>query len=185
MPTIGPFHRNYWKARNNAVVPAGTKSTWLYPLVQTSVSTSFGFLFGALQPYWERFAAWLRPCPLDDLSADHRRAVDRVVAVMRSPYWPDAHAAVQAVAQSPKFHHQDQWVEYSRAIRANVGQAQNVFRHLKAVQMVRGLHDGDAAISNPDAHLLVELAYQAMATAPRGRLIDHPKRVIDHPKVAS
>ena len=114
-----------------------------------------------------------------------RAVLDSVMAVLTGPLWAPATAAVAACATTPKFHQAEQWVEWSRAIKANKGQAQNVFRHLKAVQAVRGLSDADGPVSNPDAHLVVELAYQALAatqaTRKPARLIEHPARLIDHP----
>lgn len=110
--------------------------------------------------------------------AVQRQVLDQAIAVMRSSWWPDAQAAVAAVAHSPKFHQAEQWVEYGRALKANAGQAQNVFRHIKAVAALRSLADGPAAISNPDAHLIVELAYRAYTVVdPR------PKQIISHPRI--
>ena len=92
--------------------------------------------------------------------------------------------SVRVCATTPKFHHSDQWVAYGRAIRANAGQAQNVFRHLKVVQTLQMAHP---ELSNPDAHLMAELAYQGMAVQGRRerRVIDHPKQFIEHAKVVT
>lgn len=109
---------------------------------------------------------------------EQRAVVDRAVAVVRGPLWGPAKAAVRDCATTPKFHQPEQWVEWSRAIKQNKGQAQNVFRHLKAVQAVRGLADADLPVSNPDAHLVVELAYQGFAAVQDTR---KPARIIQHP----
>lgn len=101
------------------------------------------------------------------LTEDRQVVVARVLDALESEKWAEAQAAVQTCATTPKFHQPEQWVEYGRAIKANKGQAQNVFRHLKVVQAIRGLDDGPAPISNPEAHLLAELAYQAFSAVGR------------------
>ena len=189
MPTIGPFHRFYWKARANPVAPP-ILSRGGYPPWQASVTTAmaiWGVPLEALGPIWrqvrwllslasrlwhwrapvnqDRLETWI--ARLEDFTPDQLAVLERVVTMLTGPQWDAARAAVQACATTPKFHQPEQWVIYSRAVKANPGQAQNVFRHLKAVSALRDLGDGPAAISNPDAHLLIELAYQAFAAMGR------------------
>lgn len=186
MPVVGEFHAKFWKARANAPAPPATAATaWMYPGVQSVVTMPF--LFGALQPLWdqlvwyvrlaERLWHWRAPANqvrletwiahLEAFDTEEYAIVERVVEAMRHPRWSDARHAVRAVATSPKFHHPEQWVAYGRALKANKGQAQNVFRHVKAVSELHGLADGPAALSNPEAHLLIELAYQGFAALGR------------------
>lgn len=186
MPVIGEFHSQYWRHRANAVIPPGPNAGgWAYPKVQQVASgISMGarmVLFGPpldwLRVYWYRLLRWLLPATDHALltlgaqytgfDAEQQAVLARVTRVLRSPGWAEARRAVRECATTPSFHEPSQWVEYSRAIRSNLGQAQNIHRHLKAVHAVRGLHDGPAALSNPDAHLLVELAYQGMAAQGR------------------
>jgi hypothetical protein len=174
MPVIGEFHGKFWRSRANPVVAAGTSVTWMYPQVQ-SVVTSMGSLFGALQPLYERAVwCWTFLRLIWSFDAEQRAVLERVVQAVTHPKWDQAKAAVASCATSPKFHQPEQWVEYGRALKANVGQAQNVFRHVKVVHALRGLQDGAATISNPDAHLLAELAYQAFAR------VDRRRKVVTH-----
>ena len=198
MPTIGGFHAKFWKARANVPPPPGTATGWMYPGVQSVVTMHmaiFGVPFELLKPVWEqlrwswrlmrRLWHWRAPenrarleiwiARLEEFDDAQLLALERAVAALCSPAWPQARQAVQACATTPKFHQPEQWVAYGRAIKANPGQAQNVYRHLKAVQDVRGLADGEAPLSNPDAHLVVELAYQAFAAIgrPERKVVAH------------
>ncbi len=101
---------------------------------------------------------------LEDFTPAELLALERVVLTVRSPYWDEAAERVEACAHTPKFHQPEQWVEYGRAIKKDMGQAQNVFRHVRVVHELRAAHP---ELPNPDAHLLAELAYQAQAL--RGR----------------
>lgn len=200
MPTIGPFHGRYWKARANTPPPAGTggntpmykewqstiqrsltlsMAVWWVPM-PASISTSLGRLgrrliglyrIGRRLWQWYGTAEHLGPDQwtprLDRLDLEQLAVLERVIAAFDSPGWGSARLAVRQCATTPKFHQPEQWIAYSRAIKANPGQAQNVFRHLKAVSDLRSLDDGPAAVSNPEAHLLVELAYQGMAALGR------------------
>ena len=198
MPTIGGFHAKFWKARANVPPPPGTATGWMYPGVQSVVTMHmavFGVPFDLLRPFWaqlrwswglvRRLWHWRAPAQrarlalwiarLETLDEPQQLALERAVAVITSSAWASARLAVQACATTPKFHQPEQWVAYGRAIKANPGQAQNVYRHLKAVQDVRGLSDGEAPLSNPDAHLVVELAYQAFAAIgrPERKVVAH------------
>lgn len=176
MPTIGPFHRFYWKARANTPPPAGTWAPWGYPRWQTAPRSGvmlslaiWGVSLDTIRPVltqirwvWRlvRVVWWIR-------DAERQAVLWRVIEQLASERWPHAQSAVRACAHTPKFHHADQWVEYGRALKANPGQAQNVFRHVKVVHALRGLQDDGGPISNPDAHLLAELAYQGYAAMGR------------------
>jgi hypothetical protein len=55
----------------------------------------------------------------------------------------------------------------ARALKSSRGEAENVFRHVKAVMDLReGLAPQGVTLSNPEAHLLVELAYQGFSWRP-------------------
>ena len=197
MPVIGEFHSKFWRARANAPAAAGTHTTWMYPAWQSSVIVGSFAVWAAVRPVWDqvrwlwRVAVSLWWCrqpacqaELEAWIAQQQRGGDRLLtrvqAVRAHEAWPAAQAAVRDCAMTPKFHSADQWVAYSRAIKANTGQAQNVFRHLKVVQTLQAAYP---TLSNPDAHLLAELAYQDMVAAPPRRprvVIDHPKRIIPH-----
>ena len=190
MPTVGPFHRFYWKARANVPPPPVTGRPGGYPPWQASVTTAmaiWGVPLDALGPIWQqarwlwsiarRLWHWRSPetqdrletwiARLETFSPDQLAVLERVVTAMTGPHWDAAQLAVRTCATTPKFHAPEQWVVYSRELKANVGQAQNIFRHVKALSVLRPLGDGPAPLSNPDAHLLIELAYQAFAAMGR------------------
>ena len=189
MPTVGPFHRFYWKARANPVAPP-VRSRGGYPPWQASVTSAlvFGWVpLDAIAPIWRqvrwllhiarRLWPWRAPetqdrletwiARIESFDAEQLAVLERVVAAMTGPHWPAAQQAVRTCATTPKFHAPEQWVVYSRELKANVGQAQNIFRHVKALSVLRPLGDGPAPLSNPEAHLLIELAYQAFAAMGR------------------
>lgn len=173
MPVVGEFHGKFWRARANPIQAPGPATAWQYPRVQAAII--LGSLFGVLHVVYERAVwCWTFLRLIWSFDADQRAVLERVIGAVTHPKWEQAKAAVASCATSPKFHQPEQWVEYGRALKANVGQAQNVFRHVKVVHALRGLQDGAAPISNPEAHLLAELAYQAFAS------IDRRRKVVTH-----
>ena len=119
---------------------------------------------------------------METLDAEQVAIIGRVLSVFALPQWEQARIGVHRCATSPKFHQPEQWVEYSRALKANAGQAQNIFRHIKVVHELRAAHP---ELSNPDAHLLTELAYQGLAEEGRRerRIVNHRKRTIHHARL--
>lgn len=191
MPTIGSLHGTYWRARANAPPPVLASRPMSYTRYQRVMV--FGALFGGLQPIWEqivwygrlarrlwrwrdhrRLETWI--ARLETLDPEQHLVLERVVDALTGPFWAEAHAAVRACATTPKFHQPEQWVAYGRLLKANMGQAQNVFRHLRALDTIRTIRDETPArLSNPEAHLVIELAYQGLAATGRAgrRLIKH------------
>ena len=190
MPTLGPFHRFYWKARANPLPGPGAGQPWMYPGWQSTVICAmaiWGIPFEAIGPLWRqllwlwhtirRLWWWRSPAQqatlhlwidrLERSDAEQRAVLERVVEMMTSAVWADTRRLVRECAVSPKFHQPEQWLEYSRALKANRGQAQNVFRHIKVVHTLKANHPD---LSNPDAHLLAELAYQGFASQGRAGL---------------
>ena len=98
-------------------------------------------------------------------SAEQRAVLERVTTALELPAWPDARAAVRQCATTLGFNHPEMWREYSRAIKADAGQAENVFRHLKAVDDLKAvLQARGLTLDHPTLHLVVELAYQGFAS---------------------
>lgn len=182
MPTIGVFHRHFWAQRANGAVAAGAAPPWQYPAVQ-SVTGARAMAWTGVLPWglirWAFARIWFWRIPdrylvQEALDAEQRAVVDRVIAVMRSPRWADARVRVRACATTPKFHRPEQWTEYSRAVRADGSQAQNIWRHVRIVQELRA---ADPMLSNPDANLLAEIAYHGFAygpKTPKARPVDPP-----------
>ena len=101
---------------------------------------------------------------LSAMSAEQRAILQRVTTVLESSAWQEAQVAVRRCATTLGFANPEMWVQYSRVIKADPGQAENVFRHTKAVHEVKAaVTVAGLSISNPDLHLLVELAYQGFA----------------------
>lgn len=188
MPVVGEFHGKFWRARANTPAPVGASSPWMYPPTQAGVITLSLVVCGvpleALRPIWaqlrwywrlakrlwhwraqqnqEKLETWI--ARLEELEPEQLVVVERVVASVQGPYWADARTKVRACATTPKFHRPEQWVEYGRALKANAGQAQNVFRHIKVVHELRAQHP---EMTNPEAHLITELAYHGFAAMRR------------------
>lgn len=180
MPVISWAHSKYWRARANPVVIAPpTKGG--YPAWQASV---IGSLFGGLQLHWERFryawswflSAWRWSqqsdgCERDwlleqwgQLSPDRRLALRSAISVVQHPAWAIAQASVHETAHTLGFNEHQAWAIVGHAVKANRGMAENMWRHLKALQAVQ-----DAVGTNPERHLLIELAYHEYAASGRGR----------------
>jgi len=202
MPVLGSFHAKYWAAHANPPPALAEPAPGGYPLWQTVIVGTFWGWSGdfwtrlwwtiriAWQLLWEwrdpvqrrTLERWLVPFSAAFAAVDEaeRRICWRLLLALTAPEWPEARARVRACAGTLNFSDPKMWQTYSRALRANVGQAQNVYRHIKAVQELQACHP---ALSNPQAHLLVELAYQgyAMTGRPARRIIPHAKRIIRHP----
>jgi hypothetical protein len=190
MPTVGGFHGKFWLARSGGGgEPAGGYQTGSYASWQNTthraVSLSMAIWWpplDVLRPWMQRLRwlwAVIRRLAVMRLTAEQLAVLEHAVALMQSPEWADAQQAVQACATTPKFHQVTQWVEYGRAIKADGGQAQNVYRHVKVVQALKAAHPG---LSNPEAHLLAELAYHGFARIDRRQvqIVKHKKRIIAH-----
>lgn len=185
MPLVGEFHGKFWRARANPLPTPGVSSDWLYPRFQAVILMSAFWMIPvqALEALWrqlrwytrlaralwwwrsveahERLTQWIQRLEASDW--EQRAILDRVWLAFDPTVWPQARDRVRATATTPDFNQPIAWVEYSRAIKANTGQAQNVFRHLKVVHELRAT----TPLSNPEAHLLAELAYQGFAALGR------------------
>lgn len=171
MPVISWAHSKYWRARANPVV-APPPSLGGYPAWQSSV---VGSLFGSLQGLWERaryalrwgLAAWRGDWLLgqwDALSVDQQRAVRSAIVVLQHPAWPVAQAAVHETAHTLGFNEHQAWAQVGQAVKGHTGWAENMWRHLKALDVLQA-HPA----TNPERNLLIELAYHEYAASGRGR----------------
>ena len=141
-------------------------------------------LVEALTALWAR-AKWYwrvtRRLRLKDLTIEQFAVLDQAIALMQGPPWDTAQELVRQCATSQGFHRPGAWVEYSRAVKASAGQAQNIFRHVKVVHELKAAH---SELTNPEAHLLAELGYHAFARIDRRerQIVDHPSQQIEHAK---
>lgn len=118
-----------------------------------------------------RWRSWAHQIPgttwtatLDGLDLEQLAVLERVLSVLQGPQWTAARSKVRGCAQTMGFNQPDAWVEYSRLLKSNFGQAQNVMRHVKVVHELKMAYP---EMSNPDAHLLAELGYQGFAAQGR------------------
>jgi hypothetical protein len=138
----------------------------MYPAWQRSVIcvSFFGVPWDYAKHLWDVLCWYWRlwKClRLSSMNAEQLAVLVRVSRALHRPEWATARQLVRDCATSPSFHRPEQWIEYGRALKANAGQAQNVFRHVKVVHQLKAAHP---ELSNPEAHLLAELGYQGFAT---------------------
>ena len=108
-------------------------------------------------------------CLTTPLTIEQLVVIERVVGLMTSVHWEEVRQQVRACATTRAFHHHPQMMTaYSRAVRVDAGSAENHYRHLI---VANGVREAYPTLSNPDVHLLAELAYQGFAYGPRARRI--------------
>lgn len=123
----------------------------------------FGGIAGVAAIWWARLRTlWRLTRRLEPMTAQQRAVVWRVVDVVESPAFPVAVQAVQRTATTLGFNRNDAWSHLKSALKVDPGHAENTFRHLQTVQTLRLNYTG-SSLSNPEAHLLVELAYHGYA----------------------
>lgn len=202
MPTVGAFHQKYWRAKANAPPPPAVEGGGGYPLWQSSIVTAsvvFGpplDLLGAIgsrgwafcrRRWWRtqailrfvrhrvqvqaRLIAWIWRG--ETLDAEQFAVMQAVLTALQSPAWRPARVAVRDCAGALNFSDPKMWQTYSRALRDDAGQAQNIYRHLKVVLALRAVLP---LLENPETHLLAELAYQGFRSTGH-----RPARIIAHP----
>jgi hypothetical protein len=185
MPAAGEFHRYFWGRRNSTGIrPSLAASRGGYPIWQASVIA--GSLFGAIGAWWEvwwtRLLWHLRIARrLHQMPSDARDVAHAVIDVLGSPAFPLAQQAVQQTAITLDFNRESAWRDYSRTLKADQGRMQNVYRHLRAMALLR--EAVSSTLSNPDQNLLIELAYVDYRVHPsRTVMVAPPARVAMAPR---
>lgn len=84
-----------------------------------------------------------------------------VIDLAGLPAFEAALTAVDECAHTLGFNRPEAWIPYSRMLKSDPGRAQDVFRHVKAMERTREL--ANSTLTNPEANLLVELAYHVYA----------------------
>jgi hypothetical protein len=98
------------------------------------------------------------------LSSEEHAVLLHTMDLLESPQFALAQQAVRTTATTPKFNRPESWGQYSKAIKTDPGRAENVFRHIRAHELTRqAARELGSTLSNPQAHLLVELAYHEFA----------------------
>jgi hypothetical protein len=111
--------------------------------------------------WWGQWIRWItRLRRIRRWTPDQACILMRVMMALESPDFAAAQRAVRDTATTLGFNRPEAWIPYSRARKASPRQAENVFRHLR---VTTSLPD---TLSNPERHLLAELAYHGFADGP-------------------
>lgn len=98
-----------------------------------------------------------------------QKVVRRAVELLEDPRFELAQAAVKETAHAPGFHRSESWRSLTHLLKQDTGRAENMYRHVNALEMARTrVREQGSTISNPALNLLVELAYHEY-TVTKGR----------------
>ncbi len=130
-----------------------------------------GSMFGGLAPYFERAWdytkwAWKTVWRVIRVHPAGRDALLRVLDAVEHPAYQTACVAVRKTATTIGFNRSTAWIELGRAMKRSPGDAENTYRHLESVRLLRG-NLLNSTLTNPQAHLMTELAYQDFAVKGR------------------
>lgn len=166
MPVVGEFHRFFWSRHGTAPAPPPVTTRPGYPMWQASVILPS--LFGIIGARWDAFLEQVRWWyalyrRIKALPPTSHLVLLTVLRSLEHPAYPAAKQAVRATAITERFNRPESWLEYSRAVKSSPHLAENMYRHLRAMTLVRTEHP---ALTNPEQNLLVELAYAEYAVRP-------------------
>lgn len=173
MPTIGSFHSFYWTdtTPSTVVVTPSAGIRGGYPAWQASViaPSLFGVIGAWIEHQTQRLRWALRLVRRVERMTDEQQAVlERVIVSLESPAWPVARVAVRTTATTLGFNRPEAWITLSREMKASPGRAENTYRHLQTCTHLRAmLREQGSTVTNPQMHLVAELAYQGFAAKGR------------------
>lgn len=98
------------------------------------------------------------------LPTERLRVLRTVITTLDSPLYPVAKRAVRETSQTLGFNRPEAWVPYSRELKSEPARAENVFRHLHCMRLIRDY--SGVTLSNPEQNLLAELAYHEYGIQP-------------------
>jgi hypothetical protein len=161
MPTYA-FHARYWNNTSTAVTPVVVSQGGYPPWQRAPHGFYIGSVIGASQAIWDQIG-WLIALAkaLHRARPAQRRAIDRAIEATTHPLFHVAQSHVAATAKTLGFNKPHAWRDLSRELHASPNDAENTFRHLRVVHALKA--HGGSTLTNPDAHLIAELAYQAYA----------------------
>lgn len=91
-----------------------------------------------------------------------QEVVKRVLGLLEDPRYDLATTAVRHTATLPGFHRPEAWRSLTHLLKGDPGRAENMYRRVKATEQVKTLaREMGSTVTNPQAQLLVELAYHA------------------------
>ena len=162
MPVQSWGHAQYWTTPSTTVTPVvPTSGQPGYPLWQGGVivGSGFGALAGWLALWGDRLRVFYRIARRCwGFTAQQRAVVWRTIDLVESPAFPVAVQSVQRTATHLGFNRPEAWANLKAELKVDPGNAENTFRHLQTVNTLR-LNLVSSTLTNPMAHLLVELAY--------------------------
>ena len=163
-------HTFYWEVSSTAGAPPKANARFGgYPAWQSGVvmGSGWGALFGLITDWliclWVVFQGYRK------LDPESRVVVQKTLTVMTHPAYPVARLAVRKTATTLGFNRPEAWKELSRELKSDPKHAENAFRHLEACRLVRA-NLLNSTVTNPELHLITELAYHGFGANPRGQL---------------
>jgi hypothetical protein len=165
VPTLWS-HGVYFNVSSTAAPPEAPYRSGGYPTWQASGFAAGSGLGGAVV-LWERAADWCRWFwtvfrRTWGYDPERRRAVLKALNALDHPAYPLAKQAVRKTATTLGFNRPEAWKDLSRELKSSAGHAENAYRHLEACRLVRA-NLISSTVSNPQCHLIVELAYHGWA----------------------
>ena len=168
MPLVGEFHAQYWALSDTLITGARPRGGYLvWQAAPTTVVIGVGF--GGLTPWVERAWAWVTwwigaTWRVRRLDVEQRAVLTRVIGNLTRPQYRIAQCAVRGTATTLGFNRPEAWLLLGRALKASPGAAENTYRHLESCEQVSQMaREMGSTLTNPDLHLLVELAYHGFA----------------------
>lgn len=170
-PTFG-FHESYWGVTGSSTTPAaGPAPARQYPQWQIVPllhgADALGVAWLTLVGAWRGLTWFLRLWwQTRFLDRGRRAALLRTLAMLRHVEYPLARKSVKKTALTLGFNRPEAWVDLNRLMKANPGETQNLYRHAEACRLLH-VNAVSSTLTHPDAHLMIELAYQDYAAVRR------------------
>jgi hypothetical protein len=163
VPLVGEFHEKFWNLSDTVVPPVhigrGGYPGWQAGSICPSL---FGMLGAWIDARWELLKwHWRLAKRVHKLSREQKKVLFITLDLMESDAYVAAQKAVRATAVTLGFNRPEAWKQYSHAIKASPGRAENIFRHIRACELTReAMH---STMTNPPLNLVTELAYHGWA----------------------
>lgn len=171
MPVQSWGHSHYWAGPTSSQVGPPNVPIYItsgYPSWQGGVvlASGFGGVGARLAVWWVQWRwLWRFGRRVQALAAPDRVVVERVIGAMETPVWPLAQASVARTAHTLGFNRPEAWIALHRMLKHDHVENENRFRHLEACRLLRG-NLVTSTLSNPECHLMVELAYHRYTVRP-------------------
>ena len=157
-------HTFYWEFSDSNAAPVIQAGDGGYPHWQAAViaPSLFGVLGAWLDTHLARIK-WLYRLVrrITRLDRERRLVLVQTLTMLEDPAYQTARTCVRETATTLGFNRPDAWKDLSREMKADMGRAENCFRHLRAMHRLRVLHS--STLSNAQQNLVTELAYQGFA----------------------